>query len=182
MKANRSTSRILFVIAALGALSNCAAPRVVPPAPPPPAPAPRPQPAKPLPPAPADWRDAPQTPGTWLWSVRGGRSTATFTVLGAQPVASLSCDRAAGQAILARTGTASGAVPVQITTSTGSIPLMSDPARSEAGWIAVALPARSPVLDAMAFSRGRFALESAGLPALYLPSWPELSRVIEDCR
>jgi hypothetical protein len=34
----------------------------------------------------------------------------------------------------------------------------------------------------MAFSRGRFAIETAGLPTLYVPSWPEVSRVVEDCR
>jgi hypothetical protein len=60
--------------------------------------------------------------------------------------------------------------------------LMSDPARSPAGWLVVVLTARDPLLDAMAFSRGRFALEAAGLETLYLPAWPELSRVIEDCR
>ncbi|MDG2003332.1 MAG: hypothetical protein P8J20_08375 [Novosphingobium sp.] len=48
--------------------------------------------------------------------------------------------------------------------------------------IAVTLPASDPLLDAMAFSRGRFAVETAGLPTLYVPSWPEVSRVIEDCR
>ena len=47
---------------------------------------------------------------------------------------------------------------------------------------AAGLPARDPLLDAMAFSKGRFAVEVAGLPTLYLPSWIEVSRVIEDCR
>jgi hypothetical protein len=71
---------------------------------------------------------------------------------------------------------------MQVNTSTGTHALLSNPARSPAGWIVAALPVRDPVLDAMAFSRGRFALEAAGEPTLYLPSWPELSRVIEDCR
>ena len=44
------------------------------------------------------------------------------------------------------------------------------------------MPARDPLLDAMAFSKGRFALEVAGLPTLYVPSYPEVTRVIEDCR
>ena len=46
----------------------------------------------------------------------------------------------------------------------------------------VALAVRDPLLDAMAFSRGRFMLEVAGFPALYLPAWAEVGRVIEDCR
>jgi hypothetical protein len=46
----------------------------------------------------------------------------------------------------------------------------------------VVLPARDALLDAIAFSRGRFALEAAGLETLYLPSYPEISRVVQDCR
>lgn len=73
-------------------------------------------------------------------------------------------------------------VPMQVSTTALTRPLMSDPARGTQGWVVTAVPVRDPLLDAMAFSRGRFALETAGLPTLYLPSWPELSRVIEDCR
>ena len=42
--------------------------------------------------------------------------------------------------------------------------------------------ANMALLDAMAFSRGRFAIDVNGLPSLYLPAWPEVGRVIEDCR
>jgi hypothetical protein len=55
-------------------------------------------------------------------------------------------------------------------------------ASSQPGQLAAALPARDPLLDAMAFSKGRFAVEAAGLPTLYIPSWTEVSRVVEDCR
>jgi hypothetical protein len=44
------------------------------------------------------------------------------------------------------------------------------------------IPARDPLLDAMAFSKGRFALEVAGGAPLYVPAYPEVTRVIEDCR
>jgi hypothetical protein len=50
------------------------------------------------------------------------------------------------------------------------------------GASAAQLGARDPLLDAMAFSKGRFAVEVTGLPMLYLPAWPEVTRVIEDCR
>ncbi len=162
-------------------LSACAS--VPKPVPPPvisqPRPVPRPA---PLPLPPADWRDAPQTPGTWSWAMVAGRSTASFGLPGAAPLAVLSCDRAAGQVQLVRAGSAATAVPLALATSSGRRALVSDPARSPAGWLVVPLPASDPALDAMAFSRGRFALEAAGLDTLYLPAWPELSRVIEDCR
>jgi hypothetical protein len=32
------------------------------------------------------------------------------------------------------------------------------------------------------FSRGRFAVETDGLPTLVLQTWPEPARVVEDCR
>lgn len=51
-----------------------------------------------------------------------------------------------------------------------------------AGALSVSLPARDPLLDAMAFTRGRFAIETTGMPPLYVPSWTEVSRVVEDCR
>ncbi len=44
------------------------------------------------------------------------------------------------------------------------------------------LQARDPLLDAMALTRGRFAVETKEMPNLYLPAWAEVTRVIEDCR
>lgn len=48
--------------------------------------------------------------------------------------------------------------------------------------VAVALAARDPLLDAMAFSRGRFIVEQHGAPTLVVPAWAEVGRVVEDCR
>lgn len=114
--------------------------------------------------------------------MEGNNSVARFAASGMAPVATLSCDRATGQVLLARTGTATTHIPVSVSTTTGSRPLVSEPALSQNGWIVVPLRPHDAVLDAIAFSRGRFALDVAGLPTLTLPVWPELSRVIEDCR
>ena len=43
------------------------------------------------------------------------------------------------------------------------------------------ISAYDPLLDSIAFSRGRF-LVSGGGPVLAIPSWPEAARSIEDCR
>lgn len=162
-------------------LGACAAAPI--PVPPPvisqPRPVPRPA---PLPLPPADWRDAPQTPGTWSWALVSGRSTASFGLPAEAPLVVLSCDRAVGQIHLIRAGAAATEVPLAVATSTIRRLLQSDPVRSTAGWLVVLLSARDPLLDAIAFSRGRFSLEAAGLETLYLPAWPELSRVVEDCR
>ena len=39
-----------------------------------------------------------------------------------------------------------------------------------------------PLLDAIAFSRGRIAFGVTGQPPLVVPPWADVSRVIEDCR
>ena len=56
------------------------------------------------------------------------------------------------------------------------------PTGATPAYVAVALTPRDPVLDAMAFSRGRFLVEQAGMPTLVVPAWAEVGRVTEDCR
>ena len=42
--------------------------------------------------------------------------------------------------------------------------------------------AYDPLLDAIASSRGRIGFSTSGAPALVVPPWAEVARVIEDCR
>lgn len=165
---------------ALLLVGSCTTPQKIV-APPAPLPAPRPS-LTPLPPPPTDWRDAPQTPGDWRWGPIAGRSTASFGPPGAAPLVTLTCDRANVRVLIARRGAATGAVPMALRSTARLRPLISDPLLGVPGMVTAELGVRDPALDAVAFSRGRFALETAGLATLYLPSWPELSRVIEDCR
>jgi hypothetical protein len=96
------------------------------------------------------------------------------------------CDRAAGVVEIARAGSAAAALPMVIRTETLDRSVDAVPAPLSVSGaqpaIVARVPARDPLLDAMAFSRGRFAIEIGGLPTLYVPSWPEVTRVIEDCR
>ena len=176
------SSRLLTTLAGIAFLSACAAPRkpepVALPAPPQPRPVATAVPAQP----PADWRDAALTPGTWSYEPGTAGSSASFGTEVAGPLASLRCDRAAGRIALARAGAAPGPLPLTITTSTATRAFTATPVASAMPELALALTPRDPVLDAMAFSRGRFVIEVAGLPTLYLPAWPELARVIKDCR
>lgn len=190
MKANdqaRPTVPLLALAAASAALllvSGCAQRAPLPA--PAPAPAARPTPApQPLPPAPRpalNWRDAPITPGTWRWGMAGGNSTASFGQPGSTPLLTLICDRNASAVRLVHAGPGGAQVPLGITTTSGGFPLMSDPASGASGMVTAIIPARAKVLDAMAYSRGRFAVEVPGLAPSYIPAWPEVSRVVEDCR
>jgi hypothetical protein len=94
----------------------------------------------------------------------------------------LRCDRASGKVLLLRTGAATAPLAMTITTTGTSRPLIAAPLAGPQPMIVATLPARDSLLDAIAFSRGRFMVEVQGLAPVYAPSWPELSRVIEDCR
>ena len=166
-------------LAVLAIVSACAAPPKPTPslAPPPPGPVASALPAAP----PADWRDAALTPGNWMVEADASGSVARFGTQGS-PLASLRCDRAAARIVLQRAGAAPGSLPLTITTSTVTRAFTASPEAGATPQLGLALGVRDPILDAMAFSRGRFVIEVAGLPTLYLPAWPEVARVIEDCR
>jgi hypothetical protein len=178
MKANHRARPLLVLVAAALALlpSACSEKRVEPT--PAPTPSPRPLPPPPPPPVTLDWREAPITPGSWSWATEGTQSVARF----AGGALVLRCDPAAGTITLQRPGSAAGPLPMTITTTSGARTLSAAPLAGPAPSLGLTLPARDPVFDAMIFSRGRFAVEAPGLAPLYVPSWPEVSRVAEDCR
>ena len=124
-----------------------------------------------------NWRDMPASPGGWHWQRTTAGSEASFA--GGQFI--MRCNAAQGTITLLRaTAAVSGQVPMSISTSDAATrALMAVPVP---GGVAVTLSAHDPLLDAMAFSRGRFAVETQGNAPLYVPSWTEVSRVIEDCR
>lgn len=118
----------------------------------------------------ADWRTVPVTAGTWSWRPLPGGSEAIFQdYRGPQLV--VRCNRISRSVSLLRTGAIGGApVVVRTTGAERTLPGLAT------------LSATDPFLDAIAFSRGRFAVEVAGAPRLILPAWPEAARSIEDCR
>jgi hypothetical protein len=157
-----------------------------PPAPPPPAPAPPPPPPAAPPPvvAPAPerpWDVADLTPGDWTYRKDGKDSLALFGIADQPPRLSLLCDGAAGRIYLLVTGVAAPAGAMTIRTSNG---VLTWPASHDAagGALTATRPASDPGLDAIAFSRGRIAVEVEGVPRLVVPVWAEVARVVEDCR
>ena len=128
-------------------------------------------PIAPAPVAPAvNWRVAPVTAGTWSWRPLPTGSEAIFQDhTGPQLV--LRCNRPSSTVSLLRTGAISGApVVVRTTSAERTLPYTAT------------LGARDPLLDDIAFSRGRISVEVAGALRLIVPSWPESARAIEDCR
>ncbi|HYD23153.1 MAG TPA: hypothetical protein VEB68_00015 [Croceibacterium sp.] len=162
------------------ALAACVAPAPEPTPAPSPMPTPTPTPvATPTPvPSFANWMDAPQTAGDWTYQA----GLARFGETAAEPRLTLRCDRASGVVEIVRAGTAAAALPMIVRAEAMERSVDARPARSDPPSIVAQVPARDPLLDAMAFSKGRFAIEVAGLETLYVPAYPEVTRVIEDCR
>ena len=118
--------------------------------------------------------------GSWSYRAVAGGSEAAFADLAATRRLVLRCNRAARTVSVGRTGVARAAPTLAIWTSTTS---RSVPSRFlPTGELVADIAATDPLLDAIAFSRGRFATGAAGAPMVAVPAWPELSRVIEDCR
>lgn len=163
---NRFTAPRHAIAGAL-ALAGCTAiPKpVAPPPPQPVAPAPTPT---PLPTPAGSWEDRAVDAGAWRYDA--GSRTAAFVPTGsANPLLTMACSGGGIRMTSALAGN------VSLRTSAGTDQIRFDGGNAN-------LASRDPRLDRIAFSRGRFALETAGGGALTLPVQSEIGRVIEDCR
>jgi hypothetical protein len=119
---------------------------------------------------PSDWRTRPVNAGVWTGRSTPEASEALFSdARGVQLV--IRCTRATRRVNFSRVG-AAPAIPIRIATTSsqrqlppGNMVLASD-----------------PLLDAIAFSRGRLWVDAPGTMPLVLRAAAEPARSIEDCR
>ncbi len=155
----------------------------VPTPPPAPTPAPAPSPTPPPEPMRGVWTDWPLAKGNWVYRADERGSIALFGPPNMEATFLIRCDQGRNQLFLSR----EGVVPetgAQMTLRASS-GMQSYPARNSGGpldYAAIALPVTDYMMDRIAFSRGRFAVETTGLRSLAIPIWPEFTRVVEDCR
>jgi len=123
----------------------------------------------------AGWADARLTPGRWTYS--GGAASSAQFGSGVAPLFTVRC-AARGQIVLHRHGSAGGNA---LTIRTSNL-MRTLPATARPDGTAATISANDPLLDAIAFSRGRFGVETSAAAQLVLPAWPEPARVVEDCR
>ena len=152
---------------------------------------PQPQPAivlaKPVPspvPAPADWIDRPITLGDWAYRSDQRGSVALFGQSGADADFLIRCALATKRIYLSRSGGFPDGVTGQMTirASTGLKTYGVANNGDTPPYVSAFLTPDDPHLDAIAFSRGRFLVAVKGAAELIIPAWPEITRVIEDCR
>jgi len=155
----------------------------------PPEPTPAPQPVMPVAtPSPAptqplgDWIDWPITPGAWAYRKDDRGSLALFGQAGKDAIFIIRCDRSRRQLFLSRAGSVGDGATMVLRASAG---LASYPVGNNGGtppYAAISISPGDIMMDRIAYSRGRFAVETTGLEPLAIPAWPEFSRVVEDCR
>jgi hypothetical protein len=140
-----------------------------------------PPPVSPRPPIDAgNWRDVPLAPGTWHYVDGREVSAARYGPDGAAPLIVVRCDKARRQIAIMLAGSAQ---QLTIATSSGSEHFAAG--RVDEGGFAMTaalFAASDPLLDRLAFSRGRFALAGPARAFVAAPTWAEPARTIEDCR
>jgi hypothetical protein len=127
-----------------------------------------------------DFSYATPLPGNWTYAPVADGSEATYLNATARPQLIVHCTKAARRVSIAKPAT--GAVPllsIWTSSQTRNVPASFNPATAR---LTAEFAAFDPMLDAIAFSRGRAAFSVAGTPALVVPAWPEIARVVEDCR
>ena len=118
--------------------------------------------------------------GSWVYSQTPEGSETSFVNASALPQLTIRCTRATRRITIAKP--ASAAAPfltVWTSAQARALPASFDPATQR---LSADVAGYDPLLDAIAFSRGRFGVSIVGQPALVLPAWAEPARVVEDCR
>lgn len=151
-------------------------------------------PPQPLPRAPAshsiaeNWQDWPISDGDWSFAPVDGGSIARFGPTGQPPLLTFRCERASHRILVARLTTAKAdqiAGQMRVLNSYDDVRWPVLPGRAPGTsclYVVAARPASDVTFDDIAFSRGRFAIEATGAAPIAAPNWPEVARVIEDCR
>lgn len=119
------------------------------------------------------------TPGTWAYASDPAGSVASFGT-GGDVLVAMRCERAARRIAVTRMGAGQGAMTLR--TSYGAVTWPVVAATAPRPQATAVRAASDTVLDQIAYSRGKFAVEVPGLAPLILPAWAEIDRVIEDCR
>jgi len=127
-----------------------------------------------------DYSTAVAVGGNWTYAKSPDGSEATFVGATNQPQIIFHCALATRRVTIAKPATAVAPfLTIWTSSETRSAPASFNPATQR---LTADFAAFDKILDAIAFSRGRVAFGVGSAPALVIPPWSEISRVVEDCR
>jgi hypothetical protein len=128
----------------------------------------------------ADLSTATPIAGTWNYSASAMGTEASFLNPSALPQLTLRCTKSTRVVTIAKPATAAAAtMTVWTSSAVRPVPASFNPLTNR---ISIEIVSNDPLLDALAFSRGRLGVTVAGGPSLVVPAWPEVARIVEDCR
>ncbi|WP_430416177.1 hypothetical protein [Parasphingorhabdus sp.] len=128
------------------------------------------------------WTDWQIAPGQWVYRQDARGSLALFGQSDRDATVIIRCDENRSQIFISRAGAVTTETRMTLRASSG---LQGYQARSNGdnpSYAAISLDPDDMMLDRIAFSRGRFAIETTGLQSIAVPIWAEFTRVVEDCR
>jgi hypothetical protein len=118
--------------------------------------------------------------GNWSYVPGTAVSEAIFTDASGASQLAIRCTRATRRVTISRPApAASDGLSVWTSSQTKNIVATFDSASRQ---ITATLAPFDPLLDAIAGSRGRIGFSTSGGAPLVVPPWPEIGRVVEDCR
>lgn len=124
------------------------------------------------------------SPGDWAYRRDDRGSAAMFGPVGADADFVVRCDAFARRVFVSRKGAfppgETGRMTLRATSGLATYAVSNT--GGEKTYVAAELASADRHLDALGFSRGRFLVSVKGASDLVVPAWPELARVIEDCR
>lgn len=134
------------------------------------------------------WTDWPITPGNWVYRQDDRGSIALFGLAGRDALVTVRCDTSRGRIYVSRAdqsgrdqgGAAAGSMTIRSSTALKQFAAAATGASP--AYIAAEISPTDNILDAVAYTRGRIALETSGQQSIAIPVWSELPRVIDDCR
>ncbi|MEP7129892.1 MAG: hypothetical protein ABI770_02055 [Sphingomicrobium sp.] len=118
--------------------------------------------------------------GSWIYSQGTGGGEASFLNASALPQVTIRCALPTQRITIAKPASvAAPLLTVWTSSQTRALPASFNPATQR---LSAEVAASDPLLDAIAFSRGRFGVSVAAAGALVVPTWAEVTRVVENCR
>jgi hypothetical protein len=118
--------------------------------------------------------------GDWTYNATADGSEARFIDTTSNPQLIVHCTRATRHVTISKPATAAApVVNVWTSSQTRSVPAGFNPATAR---LSLDFQPYDALLDAISTSRGRIGFSVGTQPALVVPPWPEIARVVEDCR
>jgi hypothetical protein len=127
-----------------------------------------------------DFSYSPVSPGSWAYRAVAGGSEASFVDGTGTTRMVIACGKVSRLVTISRmSGAPAASLSFWTSSSSRNLGARFD---QPSGRVIAQIGAMDSLLDALAFSRGRFASMMPGSPALVLPAEPQIAHVVEDCR